>query len=215
VGYSTFCRNLNELNFRLKRPRPKAHLADPVAQAAFKALVQAWMQDETLDLWFTDETSFWGDPLRYRVWARKGVQPTVPYLGHHYRTCVMGAVRPRDGKFVSLMVSTGDSQLFQVFLDHLNQHLDPQRQTLLILDNVSFHKAKCLKWGRITPCHLPSYSPELNPIELLWGRIKPRHFSRQLALSQEQLDDRVAEALVIYQEDPDQVKSTCSMAAYF
>jgi hypothetical protein len=190
-------------------------LADPVAQAAFKAKVHPWIFDETLDLWFTDETSFWGDPLRYRVWARKGVQPTVPYLGHHYRSCVMGAVRPRDGRFVSLIVSTGDSQLFQIFLDHLNQHLDPARQAILILDNVSFHKAKSLKWGKITPCYLPAYSPDLNPIENLWGLIKPRHFSRKLAFSQNQLDDWVADSLVIYQEDPHQVKKTCSMAAYF
>jgi hypothetical protein len=215
VGYSTLCRNLGEWQYRLKRPRPKAHLADPVAQADFAKKVQTWWQDETVDLWFCDETSFWGDPPRYRVWARKGSQPTVPYLGQHFRTCVMGAVRPRDGKFVSLLVSTGDSPLFQIFLDHLKQHLDPGRQTRLILDNVSFHKAKSLDWGPILPTYLPSYSPELNPIELLWGLIKPRHFKQRLALSQDHLDDRVAEALVIYQDNPAQVKKTCSMAVYF
>lgn len=203
------------MGYRLKRPRPKAHLADPVAQAAFVADIRTLLEGEDPDLWFEDETSFWGDPPRYRVWARKGTQPTVPYLGQHYRTGVMGAVRPRDGKFVSLLVSTGNSQLFQVFLDHLNQQIDPNRRTILILDNVSFHKAKCLRWGNIAPCYLPSYSPELNPIELLWGLIKPRHFRQRLALSQQRLDDMVAEALVIYQDSPDQVRSTCSMAAYF
>lgn len=190
-------------------------MADPEKQAAFIQEVQSSWRDETVDLWFCDETSFWGDPPRYRVWARQGSQPSVPYLGQHFRTGVMGAVRPRDGNFVSLLVSTGDSQLFQVFLDHLKQQIDPGRQTLWILDNVSFHKAQCLAWGPITPCYLPSYSPQLNPIELLWGLIKSRHFKQWLALSQDQLDDHVAETLVLYQEDPAQVKTTCSMAAYF
>jgi hypothetical protein len=36
-----------------------------------------------------------------------------------------------------------------------------------------------------------------------------------MARAQDQLDDRVAEVMVRYQEDPQQVKHTCSMAAYF
>lgn len=215
MSYSTLCRNLFEWELRLKRPRPKAHLADPVAQAAFKIEIRRLIEVENPDIWFEDETSFWGDPPRYRVWAPKGSRPTVPYLGQHYRTCVMGAVRPSDGKFVSLLVTTGNSQLFQIFLDHLNQQINPDQQTILILDNAPFHKAKSLRWGNIIPCYLPPYSPELNPIEPLWGVIKPRHFNQWMARSQGQLDDRVADVMVIYQEDPKQVKQTCSMAAYF
>ena len=90
----------------------------------------------------------------------------------------MGAVRPHDGKFVSLLVTTGNSQLFQIFLDHLNPQSDPDQRTILILDNAPFHKAKSLRWGKIIPCYLPSDSPELNPIELRWGLIKPRHFNQ-------------------------------------
>ena len=46
----------------------------------------------------------------------------------------------------------------------------------LILDNASVHKSRlviqCLKKHNINYLFLPPYSPELNPIELAWSKIK-------------------------------------------
>jgi hypothetical protein len=172
------------------------------------------IQDPTVDLWFCDETSFWGDPKPYLVWAKRGSKPTVPFTGNHFRTCVIGAVCPQDGRFTALMVTTGNQDLFQVFLDHLNQAITPGRRSILILDNVSFHKTQSLRWGNIEPRYLPTYSPELNPIEELWLLIKTTHFYLRLANSQDHLEDMVAEALAPYFDLPKQIMSTCSMAAY-
>ncbi len=48
--------------------------------------------------------------------------------------------------------------------------------TVIILDNASFHKSKRLQDSfnqhNIILEFLPPYSPELNPIEKLWGLIK-------------------------------------------
>jgi hypothetical protein len=215
VGYSTLCRNLREWGYARLRPRPKAHKADPVAQAAFVTQVRQVIQTDDPDIWFGDETSFWGDPSPYLVWAKKGSKPTLPYRGQHDRISVVGAVRPPDGTFVALLISTGNSQLFQVFLDELNRQVNPAKRNILILDNASFHKVQSLNWGKIEPWFLPPYSPELNPIEEVWLLIKTCDFHHWMAQSQEQLENKVADALRQYMNQPQRIQSAANMSAYF
>jgi transposase len=47
---------------------------------------------------------------------------------------------------------------------------------LVIMDNLNIHKGVAVREAIIeagaTPVYLPTYSPELNPIELLWGWLK-------------------------------------------
>ena len=65
------------------------------------------------------------------------------------------------------------------------------RQILLVLDNASWHKPKRLNWHHIKPLYLPPYSPDLNPIEILWKVLKDRFFSDWYAKTLEQLEQRV------------------------
>ena len=60
-------------------------------------------------------------------------------------------------------------------LKHLLQHV--QGKITVVLDNASIHKTKALSAfvageGRLSLEYLPPYSPELNPIELVWAYIK-------------------------------------------
>jgi len=179
------------------------------------ARVRQTIQKDDPDIWFGDETSFWGDPSPHLIWAKKGSKPTIPYHGQHYRVSVMGSVRPRDGEFVALLVSTGNSLLFQVFLDELNRQINPVKRNILILDNASFHRVRDLNWGRIEAWFLPPYSPELNPIEEVWLLIKTNDFHHWMALSQEHLENKVANVLRDYINQPQRLQSVANMSAYF
>ncbi len=48
---------------------------------------------------------------------------------------------------------------------------------MMVQDNASWHKAKGLNRWTILPIYLPPYSPDLNPIEILWKVIKDRLFN--------------------------------------
>jgi hypothetical protein len=43
---------------------------------------------------------------------------------------------------------------------------------ILIVDNASWHRAARVKWHHFKPKFLPGYSPDYNPIERLWLRLK-------------------------------------------
>lgn len=79
-----------------------------------------------------------------------------------------------------------------VFNAWLEQELLPRLSpgTILILDNVSFHKTQAtttlVERAKCRLLFLPPYSPDMNPIEKLWANLK-RHWRNHAALSLDQL----------------------------
>ena len=141
---------------------------------------------------------------------QKGEKGTVPYSGMHIRANVVGAVHPKTGELFSLIVSHMDSDMFQLFLNEFAQ-VTKGRNVILVLDNATWHKAKRLNWHHIEAKYLPPYSPDLNPIERLWLVMKARFFTDWITKEQDELDDRVAEALLNFINNSNQVASICNI----
>jgi hypothetical protein len=104
-----------------------------------------------------------------RRWAHKSDRIKTPYHGIHLRQSVLGAVCPQNGQCAAVIFNHCDSEVCQVFLDHLTQRVprDPTKRRYLIVDNASWHKVKRLNWHHFNPKQLPPYPPDLNPIERL------------------------------------------------
>lgn len=165
-----------------------------------------------LELWFSDECGVEGDPRLRRVWVKKGSNPRAPFLGDHLRYHVVGAVSPEKGKLFSLVVPHSDKEVFQAFLDQFAEHTrNSKKKIVLVLDNASWHKAADINWHHIEPCFLPPYSPDLNPIEILWRCLKDRFFTGWVARSIDQLIERLCAALRSFIESPEQVSSITSI----
>jgi transposase len=197
VGYSTLLRWLHEQNFRLKVPQPWPDRQDEDARIAFVDRVNAWLEDDQVELWYQDEMGVEGDPRPRRRWIQKGQKGRVTRNGDHLRMNVCGMVCPRTGEFFALETTHSDGDTFQVFLREANGslHLKRKRQ-LLIMDNASWHKRKTMDWGRFEPVYLPAYSPDLNPIERLWLLVKGQWFADFVAKEHQQLMARLDQALL-------------------
>ena len=105
-----------------------------------------------------------------------------------------------------------DTDVFQYYLDHLAQEipaLDSKRR-LLIVDNASWHKAQRLNWHHFEVHYLPGYSPDFNPIERLWLRLKADFFSDFIAKRPDELTQRLCHALTSFMNDPEKVASQCA-----
>jgi transposase len=96
--------------------------------------------------------------------------------GKRYERLSVMALRNDEHLFVEPIIYQGmvNSQVvlayFQKVLPTLKEH------SVVIMDNASYHKSKELQnlfdqYNHIL-LFLPPYSPELNPIEKLWGTIK-------------------------------------------
>jgi len=104
-----------------------------------------------------------------------------------------------------------DSETFQAFLDTLAEESPPMasRRALLVMDNASWHKVKRLNWHHFEPIYLPARSPDLNPIERLWLRLKADWINGWIAKTSPQLHDRLIEALQSLFAQPSLIQTQC------
>lgn len=91
---------------------------------------------------------------------------------------MFGCLNLRKRRFYWKQSKQANSRSFCSFLTQL-RHRFPDKQILIILDNASIHKSKQTllyleRWPQINLFYLPPYSPEYNPVELIWKWIKPK-----------------------------------------
>jgi transposase len=213
LGYRTTIRWLHELNFHLRVPQPWPERQNEQERGEFLKELQALVADPKVELWFGDECGVEGDPRPRRRWVQPGKPRMVPYLGDHVRQNVIGAVAPQSGALFSLVVDGVDTDVFQFFLDEMAKAV-PKTQgvrQILVLDNASWHKAARVDWHHFEPKFLPGYSPDFNPIERLWLRLKADWFWDFIARTPEELSDRLCTALKNFIDQPAKTASICSI----
>ena len=65
-----------------------------------------------------------------------------------------------------------NTDTFQVFLEQFSE-INPTELKIMLLDNGAFHKAERLRIPEnIILLFIPPYSPELNPSEKIWWKMK-------------------------------------------
>jgi transposase len=122
----------------------------------------------------------------------------VPW-GRWERLTVVGALA-LDGVVASMSVAAATGTA--VFLAFVEQALVPalreRPDALVVMDNLPAHKAEAVRdaLGRAGLDHryLPAYSPDLNPIEQTWSKLKTR-LRAVGARSREALDQALGPAL--------------------
>lgn len=213
LGYSTTVRWLHELNFHLRVPQPWPERQNEDQRKAFLEELRTLASDPNVQLWFGDECGVEGDPRPRRRWVQPGRRRTVPYLGDHIRQNVIGAVAPQNGGLFSLIVDGVDTDVFQFFLDEMAKAVPKKEgiRQLLITDNASWHKAGRLNWHHFEPKFLPGYSPDFNPIERLWLRLKADWFWDFIARTPDELTQRLCAALKSFIEQPAKTASICTI----
>src|SRR6476660_7745200 len=111
-------------------------------------------------------------PQRQGVTAAE--QPAVASQLIREYIYLYGAVSPKDGICVYLIMPTSNTACFQAFLNVLSRKFARQ-DILLVLDGAPNHRCGYLALpDNISLLFLPPYSPELNPNENLWDEIREK-----------------------------------------
>jgi transposase len=88
-------------------------------------------------------------------------------------------------------------------------HQHSLRQGLMTLDRAGWHRSKALCIAENLTLLLPVYSPELNPVELLWWKMHDKYLSNQVFKTVDQLDKDVANAWCTVTCQPETIRSLC------
>jgi transposase len=125
---------------------------------------------------FIDETGAKTNMTRTHGRAAPGVR-VVDYVpaGHWCTTTLIGALR-LDGATAPMVIEGAtDTDVFMAYVRHV---LVPSLRPgdIVVADNLSPHKApaaaEAIRAAGAQLWHLPPYSPDLNPIEKMWSKVK-------------------------------------------
>jgi transposase len=109
----------------------------------------------------------------------KGIKPICTFHQVFKSLYLFGAFSPITGDHFELEMPFCNTVTFQIFLNEFSE-INPDEFKILLLDNGAFHKSQRLKVPEnIVLIFIPPYSPELNPAEKIWWKMK-RAFSGKL-----------------------------------
>ena len=163
---------------------------------------------------FGDEASFaqWGS-LSY-TWAVRGQQPIVPTTGIRKAYKVFGMLDYFTGQlWWSGHTERFNAQSYCNFLAQVLAQTAPDQKIIVVQDGARYHTARATKeWltehsQRITLYQLPAYSPDYNPIEHLWRRVKRQATHNRYFAEFNDLIASVKAALDNLAAKPDEVKA--------
>jgi hypothetical protein len=90
------------------------------------------------------------------------------------------SVCPQTGESFSLILPQADTGAMQYYMDSLSKQYSCYR-IILCMDKAGWHTTKQLQLPEnIILWFLPPYSPELNPVEMIWKHIRAKHFNNRI-----------------------------------
>ena len=215
LAVRTIGRYLRSWGFTPQVPAHRAFEQDPEAvkrwrQETYPKIVAAAKKQGALILW-QDETGFRSQCAHGRSWSPKGQTPIVEGTGQRFGTNMSSAIG-NDGSLRFMIFDGNFNQfVFIEFLERLIKHYG-ERKIFLIVDGHPSHRSKLVReWvakhaERIELHFLPTYSPQLNPVELLNHDVKANAVGRKRARSLTQLKENVTEYMNGREQQPHIIK---------
>lgn len=172
---------------------------------------------ENAKIFFEDEASFaqWGSLAR--TWAIIGQQPVIKTSGKRKGYKVFGCIDYFTGEFI--FESIEERFKSETYISFLKKVLENTSGKIIIIhDGATWHRSAATRAfieknsERLTAYRLPSYSPDYNPIEFLWKKLKQRSTHNKYFPDFISLIMSVDEGLQYFQNNPNEVK--CLMGKY-
>jgi putative transposase len=179
MSRETVRRVLHRVGFRWRRPRPVPPEKDSEDQREQKRarLEDVLLMAKKAGSFFQDETRLETNPKVGFCWMRKGSQRRLPTPGTNQKVWISGALNFSTGRFHWVLGERKNDELFMKLLDRLRGTYRYHKQSHVAVDNDASHTSKRVQRymedpGRRIRLHpLPSWSPESNPVELIWWSV--------------------------------------------
>lgn len=149
-------------------------------------------------LLFVDESGAKTNMTRLRGRCDRGrrLKSFAP-LGHWHTTTMISAIGLHGVQASMILEGATDAEVFCAYVEQvLAPTLRPGQ--IVVMDNLQPHKHPrvrvAIESAGATLVYLPPYSPDFNPIEPMWSKVK-QHLRSVAARAYDALCDAIAEAL--------------------
>ena len=154
---------------------------------------------------FQDEGRFGRISDPRRCWAPHPIRPEVKAAMVREYVYAYAALSPWDDRLDSLVLPDASTACMNVFLNEVAER-HQNDFIVMVLDGAGWHRAKALRVPEnMVLVPLPPYSPELNPVESLWGELREKSFHNQVFASLDAVEDRLCQALASFEPDHERI----------
>jgi len=156
---------------------------------------------------FQDEARFGRISNLTNCWAPHGIRPEVPCQIVREYTYAYAALCPQDGVLDSLIIDGVCGEAMQYFLEEVSRR-HPDEQIVMIMDGASWHRSEAIELPEnMLLLFLPPYSPQLNPVEVLWKEVRKEGFYNCVFNDMKAVEDQLEKVLREFEQDPARVQS--------
>jgi len=215
VSVWTVGRYLKQWGFTPQKPVRRAFEQDPAAVRRWLGeeypRIRSLAKREKALIHWADEMGMRSDHQTGTSYGLKGRTPVIPGTGQRFRCSLLSTVTIRGQLCFMVFRGRFNAGRFLGFLRRLLRQ--NRRKVFLIVDHHPVHEAARVRhWidlreDRIRLFFLPSYSPELNPDELLNQDVKSNAWGRQRPFNQAEMMAGVRSYLWGTQRRPEIVRS--------
>lgn len=168
---------------------------NPAARQLWRALVHTL---EVEKLVFVDESGSHLAMTPAFAWAKRGARAWASTPKNRGKnTTILGALGWSGWQAGLTLEGAADTVVFETFIEFcLVPTLEPG--SIVVMDNLSIHKSpktrRLIEEAGGSIFFLPTYSPDFNPIELAWSKLKS-FLRQQQARSRDALDQAITHGL--------------------
>ena len=145
-------------------------------------------------------------------WWLKGQRPPGRRDRRFERAYIFAAVAPATGAEVALVLPEATTRTMNLFLAAFSRSLPEDVHAVLVLDRAGWHRpGGALRVpANVTLVYLPSYSPELNPIERVWLYLRERFLSLRVFADYQAIVEACCAAWNRLVAEPGRLRSLCN-----
>ncbi len=226
VSDETVRRHLQALGYRVIRPVLTISSPDPEyeSKAAQLLLYQEQARRGDITLLFEDEVDLHLLPGITGCWTRRGSQRKVATPGQNQKRYGFGAVNMISGALTRRIEERKNSVGFCALIEQVVAEYCPGERwegtkVVLVIDNYIIHRSKATQRvleryaDRLIVCPLPTYSPKLNVIELVWKYLRRKVTHNHLFASVAALTEAVETFFAELDRQPATVLSVIGCSA--
>ena len=135
------------------------------------------------------------------------IAPTLLNKWEDEYTYAYGAVCPWDGKAHFLILPNVLASTMEIFLAEVAKR-HSKEFIYMIYDGASCHNQGSFKMPKnMATKKLPPYSPELNPTEPIWEKMREKFFPNLIFESMDEVEEKLIEASLYFENNPKVVRS--------
>ena len=174
-----------------------------------KAALPASAVGKPIEIWFQDEARVGQKGGHAYVWAPVGARPLMIRDSRHDSAYLFGAICPNRAVGAAIIMPSANAEAMTEHLAEISTLVARGAHAVLVCDSAGWHQTV----GRLgvpdnlTLLSLPSYSPELNPMENVWEYRRANRLCALVWDSYEAIVEACRTAWHFFINDPERIQS--------